>query len=76
LLLSTQVDIDFSSVGQNPVFVSCVILIVYMMGTKRAGLPIHKNKDLAHVATAMEILKVAESRLMRSFLRYVPPEKI
>ncbi|KAJ7803673.1 hypothetical protein B0H14DRAFT_2613123 [Mycena olivaceomarginata] len=47
----------------NPVFVSCVILIVYMMGTKRAGLPIHKNKDLAHVATAMEILKVAESRM-------------
>ncbi|KAJ7349590.1 fungal-specific transcription factor domain-containing protein [Mycena albidolilacea] len=47
----------------NPVFVSCVILIVYMLGTKRAGLPIHKNKDLAHIATAMEILKVAESRM-------------
>ncbi|KAF8172982.1 hypothetical protein K438DRAFT_1940318 [Mycena galopus ATCC 62051] len=47
----------------NPVFVSCLILIVYMMGTKRADLPIHKNKDLAHVETAMEILKVAESRM-------------
>ncbi|KAF7345263.1 Fungal-trans domain-containing protein [Mycena sanguinolenta] len=47
----------------NPVFVSGVVLIVYMLATKRAGLPVHRNKDLAHVATAMEVLKIAESRL-------------
>ncbi|KAJ6489867.1 fungal-specific transcription factor domain-containing protein [Mycena sanguinolenta] len=47
----------------NPVFVSGVVLIVYMLATKRAGLPVHRNRDIAHVATAMEVLKVAESRL-------------
>jgi len=47
----------------NPVFVSAVILVVYMLGTRRAGLPVHKNKDLAHIATAMDVLKLAESRL-------------
>ncbi|KAF8176576.1 fungal-specific transcription factor domain-containing protein [Mycena galopus ATCC 62051] len=46
----------------NPVFVSGVILVLYMLGTKRAGLPMHKNKDLVRVATALEILKFAESR--------------
>ncbi|KAF7369298.1 Zn(2)-C6 fungal-type domain-containing protein [Mycena venus] len=41
------------------VFVSGVILALYALGTKQAGLP---NKDLVQVATAMEILKFAESR--------------
>ncbi|KAF8205183.1 fungal-specific transcription factor domain-containing protein [Mycena galopus ATCC 62051] len=47
----------------NPVFVSAVVLIVYMLATKRAGLPIHRNKDLILIATALDVLKVAESRL-------------
>jgi hypothetical protein len=47
---------------QNPVFVSGLILILYTMGTKRAGLSMEKNKDLVHVMTALEILKFAESR--------------
>ncbi|KAK7044297.1 fungal-trans domain-containing protein [Favolaschia claudopus] len=48
----------------NPVFVSGLVLIVYMLATKRAGFPINKSKkDLAHIATAMELLRVAETRL-------------
>ncbi|KAF8145425.1 fungal-specific transcription factor domain-containing protein [Mycena galopus ATCC 62051] len=46
----------------NPVFVSGVILVLYMLGTKRAGLPMDKNKDLVRIATALEIIKFAESR--------------
>ncbi|KAF8141076.1 fungal-specific transcription factor domain-containing protein [Mycena galopus ATCC 62051] len=46
----------------NPVFVSGVVLVLYMLGTKRAGLPMDKNKDLMRVATALGILKLAESR--------------
>ncbi|KAF8176418.1 fungal-specific transcription factor domain-containing protein [Mycena galopus ATCC 62051] len=46
----------------TPVFVSGVILVLYTLGTKRAGLPIDKNKDLVQVATAMDILKFSESR--------------
>ncbi|KAF7336893.1 Zn(2)-C6 fungal-type domain-containing protein [Mycena venus] len=45
----------------NPVFISGIILVLNMLKTKRAGLP--NNKDLALLATAMEILKFAESRL-------------
>ncbi|KAJ7238811.1 hypothetical protein B0H12DRAFT_1237715 [Mycena haematopus] len=47
----------------NSAFVSGVVLVVYMLATKRAGLPVHRNKDLVHIATAMEVLKIAESRL-------------
>ncbi|KAF7328478.1 Fungal-trans domain-containing protein [Mycena venus] len=47
----------------NPVFLSGVILVLYMLRTNRAGLPMEKNKDLARVATALQILKFAESRL-------------
>ncbi|KAJ7250039.1 fungal-specific transcription factor domain-containing protein [Mycena haematopus] len=50
----------------NPVFVSGVILILYMLGTKRAGLPIDRNNDLLRVETALEILKFAEARLQPS----------
>ncbi|KAF8168658.1 fungal-specific transcription factor domain-containing protein [Mycena galopus ATCC 62051] len=46
----------------NPVFVSGVILVLYMLGTKRAGLSMDKNKDLVCVATALKILKFAEAR--------------
>ncbi|KAJ7238584.1 fungal-specific transcription factor domain-containing protein [Mycena haematopus] len=53
----------FFCLEQNPVFVSGVILVLYMLGTKRAGLPMDKNKDLVRVATALEILKFAETRL-------------
>ncbi|KAK7048220.1 fungal-trans domain-containing protein [Favolaschia claudopus] len=47
----------------NPVFVSGIILVLNMLATKRAGLPVDKKKDLPLVATAMEILKFSESRL-------------
>ncbi|KAF8146461.1 fungal-specific transcription factor domain-containing protein [Mycena galopus ATCC 62051] len=47
----------------NPVFVSTLILALNMLATKQAGLSADKNKDIALVAMAMEILKVAESRL-------------
>ncbi|KAJ6508264.1 fungal-specific transcription factor domain-containing protein [Mycena sanguinolenta] len=50
----------------NPVFLAGVILVLYTLGTKRAGLPMDKNKDLAHVETALEILKFAEARLQPS----------
>jgi len=39
-----------------------MILVLNLLATKRAGLSMDKNKDIALVATAMEILKVAESR--------------
>ncbi|KAJ7855873.1 fungal-specific transcription factor domain-containing protein [Mycena olivaceomarginata] len=47
----------------NPVFVSGIILVLNLLATKRAGLPLGKNEDLRLVATAMEILKFSESRL-------------
>ncbi|KAF7374513.1 Fungal-trans domain-containing protein [Mycena sanguinolenta] len=47
----------------NPVFVSGVILVLHILATKRAGFPVDKNQDLLRVATALEILKFAESRL-------------
>ncbi|KAJ6482610.1 fungal-specific transcription factor domain-containing protein, partial [Mycena sanguinolenta] len=45
-----------------PVFMSGVILVLYTLGTKRAGLPMDKNKELVHVETALKILKFAEAR--------------
>ncbi|KAJ7254317.1 fungal-specific transcription factor domain-containing protein, partial [Mycena haematopus] len=48
----------------NPVFVSGIVLVLNMLATKRAGIPLDpKSKDLLLVATAMEILKFAEVRL-------------
>ncbi|KAJ7206238.1 fungal-specific transcription factor domain-containing protein [Mycena haematopus] len=48
----------------NPVFVSGIILVLNMLATKRAGIPLDpKSKDLPLVTTAMEILKFAEARL-------------
>ncbi|KAF7364121.1 Zn(2)-C6 fungal-type domain-containing protein [Mycena sanguinolenta] len=47
----------------SPVFTGGVVLILYMLGTTRAGLPVDKNKNLVHIATAMDILKFAEARL-------------
>ncbi|KAF7347296.1 Zn(2)-C6 fungal-type domain-containing protein [Mycena venus] len=44
----------------NPVFVSGIILVMNMLATKCVGL--EKNKDISLVGSAMEILKVAESR--------------
>jgi hypothetical protein len=47
---------------QNPVFIAGIILILNMLGTKPIGLSLDKNKDMAQVVTAMDILKFAESR--------------
>jgi hypothetical protein len=47
---------------QNAVFVSGLILVLYTLKTKRAGLSHDKNKDLVQVATAMDFLKFGESR--------------
>ncbi|KAJ7865649.1 fungal-specific transcription factor domain-containing protein [Mycena olivaceomarginata] len=47
----------------NPVFISGIITVFNMLQNKRAGLPVDQNADLLQLATAMEILKFAESRL-------------
>ncbi|KAJ7025346.1 fungal-specific transcription factor domain-containing protein [Mycena alexandri] len=47
----------------NPVCVSALILALNMFRTKRAGLATNLDKDLAHIGTALEIFKFAESRL-------------
>jgi hypothetical protein len=47
---------------QNPVFISGIITVFNMLQNKRAGLPMDQNADLLQLATAMEILKFAESR--------------
>ncbi|KAJ7729665.1 fungal-specific transcription factor domain-containing protein, partial [Mycena maculata] len=46
---------------QNSVFVSAVILLLNIFGSKRAGLPIDANRDLAQVGTALDILKFTET---------------
>ncbi|KAJ7782275.1 fungal-specific transcription factor domain-containing protein [Mycena maculata] len=45
-----------------PVFVSAVVLLLNIFGSKRAGLPIDIPKDLAHVETALRVLKFTKSR--------------
>ncbi|KAJ6482605.1 fungal-specific transcription factor domain-containing protein, partial [Mycena sanguinolenta] len=50
----------------NCIFMAGVILVLYTLGTKRAGLPVDKNKDLVHIETALEMLKFAEARLQPS----------
>ncbi|KAJ7175427.1 fungal-specific transcription factor domain-containing protein [Mycena filopes] len=62
----------------NSVFVSGIILVLNMFNTKRAhpGLSMDLKKDLAHVDTAMEVMKVLESRqgFPSSFLpSFFPP---
>ncbi|KAJ7268767.1 fungal-specific transcription factor domain-containing protein [Mycena haematopus] len=47
---------------QTGVFVSGVVLLLNLFGVKRAGLPIDVGRELAHVSTAMRILKFQESR--------------
>ncbi|KAF7336925.1 Zn(2)-C6 fungal-type domain-containing protein [Mycena venus] len=47
---------------QNGVFIAGVILLLNLFGMKRSGLPIDVTKELAHVSTAMRILKFQESR--------------
>jgi hypothetical protein len=44
------------------VFISGIITVFNMLQNKRAGLPMDQNADLLQLATAMEILKFAESR--------------
>jgi hypothetical protein len=44
------------------VFVSGLILALNIMAAKRAGLSVDKNRDMALVATSVQLLKVAESR--------------
>ncbi|KAJ7873877.1 fungal-specific transcription factor domain-containing protein [Mycena olivaceomarginata] len=46
----------------NAVFVSGLILALNIMAAKRAGLSVDKNRDMALVATSVQLLKVAESR--------------
>ncbi|KAJ7747317.1 fungal-specific transcription factor domain-containing protein [Mycena metata] len=43
-------------------FMSAVILLLNLFGVKRAGLPIDVGKELAHVSTAMRILRFHEAR--------------
>ncbi|KAJ7486084.1 fungal-specific transcription factor domain-containing protein [Mycena galericulata] len=47
---------------QTPVFLSAVILLTNIFGSKRAGLSIDNSKDWAQVETALEILKLGASR--------------
>ncbi|KAF8210525.1 fungal-specific transcription factor domain-containing protein [Mycena galopus ATCC 62051] len=47
---------------QTGVFVAGVVLLLNLFGVKRAGLPIDVGKELAHVSTAMRILKFQETR--------------
>ncbi|KAJ7671909.1 fungal-specific transcription factor domain-containing protein [Mycena rosella] len=46
----------------NAVFVSGVILLLNIFGSKRVGVSIDKNPDVARVRTAMSFLKFAEAR--------------
>ncbi|KAJ7758567.1 fungal-specific transcription factor domain-containing protein [Mycena maculata] len=47
---------------QTSVFVSAVIVLLNIFGSRRVGLSIDTPKDLAHVETALELLKSGESR--------------
>ncbi|KAJ7045760.1 fungal-specific transcription factor domain-containing protein [Mycena alexandri] len=47
---------------QTGTFISGVVLLLNLYGVKRAGLPIDVGKELAHVSTAMRILKFHEAR--------------
>ncbi|KAJ6584811.1 fungal-specific transcription factor domain-containing protein [Mycena capillaripes] len=47
----------------NPVFVAGIILVLNMLGTKRAGVSMDNHKDHVLIARALDILKFAESRL-------------
>ncbi|KAJ7680543.1 fungal-specific transcription factor domain-containing protein [Mycena polygramma] len=47
---------------QTGIFISGIVLLLNLFGVKRAGLPIDVGKELAHVSTAMRILKFHETR--------------
>ncbi|KAJ7647153.1 fungal-specific transcription factor domain-containing protein [Roridomyces roridus] len=47
---------------QTPVFISGTIILLQLFGCKRSGVPIDVGKELAHVTTAMRILKFCETR--------------
>ncbi|KAJ6594114.1 fungal-specific transcription factor domain-containing protein [Mycena capillaripes] len=51
---------------QTGVFIAAVVLLLNLFGVKRAGLPIDVGKELAHVSTAMRILKFHETRWQTS----------
>ncbi|KAJ7843127.1 fungal-specific transcription factor domain-containing protein [Mycena olivaceomarginata] len=44
------------------VFIAGVVLLLNLFRVKRAGLPIDVTRELAHVSTAMRVLKFQESR--------------
>ncbi|KAK7033448.1 fungal-trans domain-containing protein, partial [Favolaschia claudopus] len=46
-----------------PIFVAGVFLVLYVLATRRAGIRLDNTPDLARVATALKILKFAESRI-------------
>ncbi|KAK6984232.1 fungal-trans domain-containing protein [Favolaschia claudopus] len=46
-----------------PVFVSGVVLVLYALATRRTGIRLERNQDLARVATALKMLKFTESRM-------------
>ncbi|KAJ7712428.1 hypothetical protein B0H16DRAFT_1624893 [Mycena metata] len=50
----------------TPVFVSGMVLGLHLFGVKRANPSADVTKDLAHLESAMEILKVSESRSQTS----------
>ncbi|KAJ7505464.1 fungal-specific transcription factor domain-containing protein [Mycena galericulata] len=55
-----------SAFVHTPVFVSAIILLMNIFGSKRAGLSIDHTKDLAQVGKAREILKFSGSRWQSS----------
>ncbi|KAF7377505.1 Zn(2)-C6 fungal-type domain-containing protein [Mycena sanguinolenta] len=44
------------------IFIAAIVLLLNLFGAKRAGLPIDVAKELAHVSTALRMLKFQESR--------------
>ncbi|KAJ7650988.1 fungal-specific transcription factor domain-containing protein [Roridomyces roridus] len=47
---------------QHSLFISAVILLVNIFATKRAGMPLDVEKDLAQVQTAINVFRVCETR--------------
>ncbi|KAJ7758574.1 fungal-specific transcription factor domain-containing protein [Mycena maculata] len=50
----------------NAVFVSAVILLLNIFGSKRAGLALDTRKDLEYVGVALDILNISETRCHRA----------
>ncbi|KAJ7251124.1 fungal-specific transcription factor domain-containing protein [Mycena haematopus] len=49
------------------IFIAAIVLLLNLFGAKRAGLPIDVAKELAHVSTAMRVLKFQESRCVQFY---------